>query len=133
MAYDKDYYERNKVTINAKKAALRRHPIEGEAIRTKDRAWRIANPKAIRERWLQYSYCMSPYQWNAMFKKQGGRCAICKTTDPGGPKGWHTDADHTVNPVRVRGLLCRTCNTGLGKFKHSPELMRKAARYLLRG
>ena len=43
-------------------------------------------------------------------------------------KDVHLDHDHATD--QVRGLLCRNCNLGLGSFKDSPELLRRAAFYL---
>lgn len=40
--------------------------------------------------------------------------------------------DHSHDSGLFRGVLCRRCNTGLGFFKDSPELMRGAADYLSR-
>lgn len=38
------------------------------------------------------------------------------------------DHDHETN--LVRGLLCQPCNTGLGNFKDSAAIIRKAVLYL---
>ena len=62
-------------------------------------------------------------------EKQGGRCAICgvefATLDP---QLWHVDHCHASGVTR--GLLCQGCNTALGKFNDSAELLRKAADYV---
>lgn len=57
---------------------------------------------------------------------QGGMCPICKTVLA--VKGSHVDHNHTTG--EVRGLLCGKCNTGLGQFSDSPELLLAAAKYL---
>ncbi len=38
--------------------------------------------------------------------------------------------DHNPKTGVMRGILCRNCNTALGKFKESPDLVLKAYKYL---
>jgi hypothetical protein len=44
---------------------------------------------------------------------------------------WHTDHNHETGCFR--GILCGNCNTGLGKFRDAPHLLRLGADYLERG
>lgn len=62
-----------------------------------------------------------------MLQNQHSRCAIC-TTEFNPPSSAHVDHDHTTG--EVRGLLCGKCNTGLGQFNDSPELLLAAVDYL---
>lgn len=55
---------------------------------------------------------------------QKGRCRICKK------KSDTPCVDHCHASMKVRGLLCVNCNTGLGNFKDNPYLLRKAIEYL---
>lgn len=50
-------------------------------------------------------------------------CELCGTLH-----NLHIDHNHETN--KVRGVLCTNCNRGLGHFKDSPELLKKAAEYL---
>jgi len=61
----------------------------------------------------------------AMVEAQGGKCAICKVKD-----AEHVDHDHETG--EVRGILCFTCNVGLGNFSDDPERLLLAHRYLTR-
>jgi len=65
-----------------------------------------------------------------LFKAQRGRCAICKRTEA--QIGQRLFVDHCHKTGRVRGLLCRTCNSGLGFFRDDSDLMWQAFAYLAR-
>ena len=63
----------------------------------------------------------------------GGKCMICDreldlTTRTNQPNKLQIDHDHVTG--KVRGILCFSCNTALGKMQDSPETLKKAARYL---
>jgi hypothetical protein len=76
-------------------------------------------------------YGMTQQEFDAMWTDQGGLCAICRQADwPAliGKDGPHVDHDHETG--RVRGILCQSCNHGLGKFKDDPNRLRAAADYL---
>jgi len=64
-------------------------------------------------------------------------CGICKTKAPGGLGGWHFDHDHRCCkkgcPKCFRGVLCSSCNLGLGLFKDDPDRLSAAIDWVLAG
>jgi hypothetical protein len=74
-------------------------------------------------------YGVTEEQYEDMYKKQNGICAICK--DPSRKSEKHSlHVDHDHNTGEIRGLLCTRCNPGIGFFDDNPELLIKAAKYL---
>ena len=71
------------------------------------------------ERWRGYRlksiYGLTVAEYEAMVSAQDGACAICKTTLNGGGKRAPVDHDHVTG--RIRGVLCVSCNTSLGRFE----------------
>ena len=69
-----------------------------------------------------------------LLSEQGGRCLICDSsiTFTGRPSAGKHDAvvDHCHDSGNIRGILCGSCNIGLGKFYDKPNLLRTAADYL---
>jgi hypothetical protein len=64
-------------------------------------------------------------EFKGMLDKQGKKCYICKSDNPGSKSGWNIDHCHRINKVRF--ILCAHCNRGLGAFKDSSSIMRAAA------
>jgi hypothetical protein len=74
-------------------------------------------------------YGLTEDQYNDLLRAQGGTCAICRRNDwPGRHHSPCVDHDHTTGVVR--GLLCDSCNQGLGRFGDDPARLRAAADYL---
>ncbi|MCW2900996.1 MAG: hypothetical protein JWO67_3261 [Streptosporangiaceae bacterium] len=90
-----------------------------------------------RTQYLRHRLPQADYE--AWLAEQGGGCAVCGTTDPGGASGdrFHVDHDHDCCPGHKscpscrRGLLCAKCNVGLGSFRDDPDRLMAAAAYLL--
>lgn len=72
-------------------------------------------------------------RYSEMLKNQNGVCLICKSPETAldyRGKVRSLSVDHCYTTGRVRGLLCRDCNTTLGKFSDDPIRFRRAAEYL---
>lgn len=70
-------------------------------------------------------YGLTSEKWDEYLNNQKGMCAICKSKFTKRP---HIDHDHKTN--KVRGLLCNTCNWGIGNFKDSVDILLNAISYL---
>lgn len=76
--------------------------------------------EARRRARLKYAFKMSLEEYNALFEQQGGVCRICQQPERAfskrsGKTMWLT-VDHCHHTMRVRGLLCKMCNTALGQL-----------------
>lgn len=78
---------------------------------------------------LKILYGMSWDEFVALLAAQGDGCAICATADPGrGHDSFSVDHDHATG--KVRGLLCHSCNVGIGYLADDPARLRAAAAYI---
>jgi hypothetical protein len=77
-------------------------------------------------------YGLTEEDFIALIEKQEHRCAICGVIPDRVSNrlhdGFHIDHCHVSG--RVRGLLCGSCNTGIGMLKESEEILLKAITYL---
>lgn len=81
-----------------------------------------------RRKWLENKYKITPEEFEALWIRQNGLCAICTSPIFMGTR--NTAVDHDHNTGKIRGLLCSTCNTGLGQFQENEENIKSAIRYL---
>lgn len=78
---------------------------------------------------LKRTFGITLEDYDAMLERQGGRCAICRTSEPGTRLGrWCIDHDHRTDAIR--SLLCNACNSGLGAFGDNPAVLMAAVSYL---
>ena len=85
------------------------------------------NPKVQKGYQLKYKFGITIEEYDELLTKQNNACAICNSKESKG-KGWHVDHDHTTG--KVRGILCLSCNTGLGMFKDNVAFLNAAMLYL---
>ena len=83
------------------------------------------NYKSWRRYYYQKKYGITIEQYDEMFKRQGGRCEICKSKPT---KNLYIDHDKITK--KVRGLLCRECNTALGSYRENIKILQSAIRYI---
>lgn len=69
-------------------------------------------------------YGLTQNQFEMIMNRQLNRCAICGKEAP----RWYIDHDHKDG--KVRGLLCFSCNVGLGSFKDEVISLKRAIAYL---
>jgi hypothetical protein len=73
------------------------------------------------------AYGITVNQFNGMLVLQNNACAICKVKFIV-KKHRHIDHDHKTG--KVRGILCHKCNTSLGHFCDSIQILKSAIEYL---
>lgn len=88
---------------------------------------------------LMSKFGITPEQFDEMLDGQGGVCAICKEPPAPGGRPFHVDHDHDhdccPSAVKtcgrcIRGVLCESCNFGLGQFKDSVDALLNAVQCL---
>jgi len=94
------------------------------------------NAAARRRTHLKSRYGLTDEEVDILIAEQHGTCAVCG--EPPSSKNtrahWNGKlcVDHDHETGEVRGLLCFTCNVGLGNFGDDVERLRRGARYLER-
>lgn len=96
-------------------------------------SWSKANPEKRHEitrkhAWKVNGISMTIQEYNEIRKKQNFRCAICRISESELTHELCVDHDHETGANR--GLLCKSCNLGLGYFKDNPLFLESAFHYL---
>lgn len=80
---------------------------------------------------LKARYGLTEEAFEALLEQQGGVCALCRRLpEPSsvGRPALVVDHDHATG--RVRGLLCDSCNSALGKLGDDEAGLRRALEYV---
>lgn len=108
----------------------KRHPEKKKAITRRwakahpeqSRDWHRAHPEMKSAANRKRRYGVTAEEYAQLLAAQGGVCQLCRKETP-----LCIDHEHTTGTVR--GLLCKTCNAGLGMFHDDSALLHRAADY----
>lgn len=118
-AYMKMWREKNRERLQEyMKSYKATHPINRERQRL---YWR---------RQILKRHGITQEQYDTLLARQHGRCAICGRNSGNHKKTTAFQIDHDHKTGRNRGLLCTSCNRGLGWFVDSVANLRAAISYL---
>ena len=80
---------------------------------------------------LKRYYNITLDQYNVLFNKQNGCCAICGIHQNNLKRKLHVDHNHESG--EIRGLLCINCNLALGHVNDNINTLSKMISYLTKG
>jgi hypothetical protein len=128
VAYSREHYLANKEQYAAKSKAWREaNPERAKANRRRSYLENKAENKTYSTTYKRkQKYGVDDAEYQRLLAKQNKLCAICAKTCT---RQLAVDHDHVTG--RVRGLLCNSCNRGLGYFKDSQVLLGNARDYLI--
>lgn len=127
-AYHREWNKRDRERDPSKQRAVSKRSREKhfEKRSAENRAYERANPDKVRGFRRATRYGITCEQVEQMLEAQAGACAICLRPIP------VPAIDHCHATGKVRGLLCRPCNSGLGMFQDNTESLSRAIEYLNR-
>lgn len=141
--YQKKYYhalspeekraKNSSPAVKAAKAKYRSKPESKEVEKLQYKRWYQKNKERKRTQSRLSKYGLTADQYQSILDHQKGLCAICSRPPKLKSSYNSTDGfviDHCHVTGRVRGLLCVTCNTGLGNFEDSRDFLSSAIVYL---
>jgi hypothetical protein len=96
--------------------------------RVRQQEYNKANPDKWRELHFAKAYGIDVDEYNQLLAKQNGCCAICGTTEP--KDGRRFAVDHCHDTGKIRGILCRPCNSAIGYLNDDYQTILRAAAYL---
>lgn len=86
----------------------------------------VPNPLSAPGKYTLKKYSITAEDYMRMLAEQEGKCAICRRS----PRIRRLNIDHCHKRGHVRGLLCYSCNYGLGVFRDAIASFENAVVYL---
>lgn len=100
------------------------------------KVWEVENPDMHFDKrrgyGLRKNYGITINDYNDMFEKQNGLCAVCGSDSNGTTRSKHLFVDHDHTTGKIRGLLCNKCNQALGLLNDNTSVLERAINYLLK-
>lgn len=121
------------LTVQEKRKLYNRSPARMLSERERKRRSYAENPDKARaytrKNNLVRKYGLTQKEYDYLFQLQDGLCGICGSPASNERYGV-LNVDHNHVTGKIRGLLCNSCNRGLGQLKDNVELLRAATSWL---
>lgn len=137
ISYDREYYHANKHKWQAyyertKEEHLPRIKLYRDSHKVERKQWREDNKAATRDYKFKKKYGLSLIEYLQLSSAQDKKCAICKREETATFLGKVKllAVDHCHKTGKIRGLLCSSCNQGIGLLQDSPEILLSAVAYI---
>lgn len=101
-----------------------------EEERISSRRYYANNRAKVRLKQLKYQYGITEEEFTGLLNSQNNKCAICQLTFDFNTKWTTPHVDHDHKTSSSRGLLCGSCNLGIGYLKDNTENLQSAIKYL---
>lgn len=89
---------------------------------TDGKEWQCRQCESISDKLIKYDITHDTY--DRLKNRSGGKCEICGNSPD------KLAIDHCHSSGKVRGMLCKSCNTGLGNLRDNISLLERAIEYL---
>ena len=118
------------IEVRREKARERKAANPEKWAASRARSYKKHRAKTLHQNWIRQIGRLgcTPELYAKLLLEQCGVCKIC-----GKSQSRNLAVDHCHKTGEIRGLLCSTCNTGLGCFGDDKEMLTKALEYLCRG
>ncbi len=125
--YKKAWKEEHKERLQAERKAY--YQANKELYKARDKLQRQRHSDRLKDYRLRKKYGITLEVFKEMLRTQGDGCVICSKPQTEGPRGrLCVDHDHKTN--KIRGLLCHSCNRGVGLLQDNSEILLRAVDYL---
>ena len=91
-----------------------------------NKKYREQKKEKVKDYQLKRKFGLSLDEYQKMLEEQKGVCKICGQVE----NNKQLAVDHWHTTGQIRGLLCGSCNRGIGYFRDSQDLLLKAVQYL---
>jgi hypothetical protein len=125
--YAADQQVRAGIRASQKKYASENPDVQKQNSRRHYEGQREAYIARSRRQQLKTRFGITEADYERMLQEQQGVCAICNRTCATGKR---LAVDHCHDAGRIRGLLCKNCNTAIGLLSDEPARLEKAIAYL---
>lgn len=99
-----------------------------EYIKTDFKKRYLKNKEYYKDQALKRMYGITLHEYNIILENQNNSCAICKIHQDNLNIKLAVDHNHTTG--EIRGLLCSSCNQGIGLLKENIFTLEEAIKYL---